>query len=184
MNFADWFTELKSNPLWWMRMQEMYCRKNLDTVANETYTFLLGQETRFKAMNFVDFRSCFFNFAKNAKDEVVRPQLQQIEVKEDKDWIPVTGEERAKRLKEWEAIVKGSAMVSSVPRTSYKELAEEGGILPPKPAPYPCTSKEEAYIRDRRFEYIKYAYEPRTGEKRPDVLTEEEFNKQFDSENL
>jgi len=50
--------------------------------------------------------------------------------------------------------------------------------------PYPVTTLEQAYIDDRHFEYIKYAYEPRTGEKRPDVMSEEDFNIQFDCEHL
>lgn len=99
-------------------------------------------------------------------------------------WIPVTGEERAKRLKEWEATVKGSTMVNALPKPSYKQLAEEGGVLPPKPAPYPCTSKEEAYIRDRHFEYIKANFEARTGVKLPTWINEDDWNILYDNENL
>ena len=89
----------------------------------------------------------------------------------EKDWLKV-----------WKEAIDANPAKAVIPITD-KEINTEGKDKP-KAIPYPCTSKEEAYIRDRHFEYIKYAYEPRTGEKRPDVLSEEDFNMQFDSENL
>jgi len=75
-------------------------------------------------------------------------------------------------------------MVNTMPRPSYKELAEEGGVLPPKPAPYPITSPEEAYVRDRHFEWIKNNFEARTGQKLPSWISEEDWNIIYDDQHL
>ena len=118
------------------------------------------------------------------KIDWTKKALEKVEAEKKEEWVPVTGEERTKRLKEWESIVKGSTMANALPKPSYKQLAEEGGVLPPKPAPYPCTSKEEAYIKDRHFEYVKQNYEPRTGNKLPGWISEDEFNIQYDNNML
>jgi hypothetical protein len=186
ISFDDWFADLTSNHVWYEPARLHHKPETFRSIANKVYMEYVALEN-FPPIQVA--RTYVFNKISKINPDLpkvdwTKKALEKLEVEKKEEWVPVTGEERAKRLKEWEAIVKGSTMLSSVPKPSYKELAEEGGLLPPKPAPYPCTSLEEAYIRDRHFEYIKYAYEPRTGQKREGVMTEEEFNQQYNNFNL
>ena len=156
MEFNKWFTELKNNPLWWMRMQEMYSKKNLNQIANETYTFLLGQDARFKACDWVDFRRCFFNFAKNSKEEIVRPQLQQSEEKKEEPVIEISEDEIKQRLQEWQDSLKNVQMVSGIPRLSAKQIIEEGDWRSVSTV-RPRSDVEKAMIMEEHIEKVNAA---------------------------
>jgi hypothetical protein len=102
------------------------------------------------------------------KDDEKKP----IESPEGKDWLKVWKDE----------IDKLPSRI--VPSLTQDEINKEGKEKTPKPAPYPCTSKEEAYIRDRHFEYIKANFEARTGHKLPTWINENDWNILYDNENL
>ena len=97
---------------------------------------------------------------------------------------PQSWEKRAEYLNKVQEIIKGSTMMTAVPReTRTQQAAEaEGQWMPKKPAPYPMTTAQEAYVRQRHVEYIKRNYEPRTGAKLPEWTDEEIFNIQYDHE--
>lgn len=97
-------------------------------------------------------------------------------------WIPVTGEERQRRLAEYKALIDSLPMINAFPRVTESEKA--GQVLPPKPAPWPVTSPEEAYVRDRHFEWIKNNFEARTGQKLPSWIDEESWNIIYDENHL
>ena len=183
-DFHKWFEELKSNSLWWMRMNEMYGRKNLDRVAGDVHLYLLASINRLKANDFQDFRRLFQSFAQKAEDAPVKPQLQQVEEKKTGDWKPASPEHVDKCANQILEMIKNSPMINGMPRVGYKQSIEEGGWLPKKEAPYPQTSAEEAYVRQRHLEYVKRNYEPRTGQPLPDWIPEHEFNLLYDNEML
>lgn len=184
MTFEQWYSKLIENHVWAGPAQMHHRPETFKSLCNKVYMdYLAGNGV--KSME--DCRRHVYNLVcktpgDNKKVEWWKPKEESKEVKE--EWVPVTGEERAKRLKEWEAIVKGSTMLSSVPKPSYKELAEEGGVLPPKPAPYPTTTMAELYIKKRHIEYIKENYEPRTGKPLPGWIEENEWNVIYDEVNL
>jgi len=185
-SFDSFYTELISNYVWYEPAKLHHKEETFRKVANQVYMQYVAaevfppiQESRkhvFNKLSLIPPDALKVDWTKKA--------LEKLESDKPKEEPPLTGEARAQRLKEWEAIVKGSTMLNSMPKPSYKELAEEGGVLPPKPAPYPCTSKEEAYIRDRHFEYIKANFEARTGHKLPTWINEDDWNILYDNENL
>lgn len=188
MSFEDFFKELCSNYVWFQPASMHHKPETFRDVAKKVFIEYSADEHKpFPPIQVA--RVYVFNkLGKIPPDKVkinwVQKEVEKLEAQKKQDWVPVTGEERAKRLKEWESVVKGSTMVNALPKPSYKQLAEEGGVLPPKPAPYPCTSKEEAYIRDRHFEYIKANFEARTGVKLPTWINEEDWNILYDNENI
>lgn len=185
--FEDWFKELCSNYVWFQPASMHHKPETFRAVANKVYMQYVAAEV-FPPIQ--EARKHVYNKlvkeypGDKVKIDWVKAALEKGVIQKEDVKPPLTGEERMKKLKEWDAIVKGSTMLNSMPKPSYKELAEEGGVLPPKPAPYPCTSKEEAYIRDRHFEYIKANFEARTGNKLPSWISEEDWNIQYDNENL
>ena len=187
-NFDDWFKDLISDSRWFELLRH-YREETIRKAAQNVFAQLVADNT-VDVRPMPENRKHVYNICIKGGngDKVVKPwHVQEAEKKEEKkaeEWIPLTGEQRAQKLKEWEAIVKGSTMLNSMPKPSYKQLAEEGGVLPPKPAPYPITTPEEAYVRDRHFEWIKTCFEPRTGEKNINYVPEEDFNIWYDCEKL
>lgn len=126
-DFNKWFDELKSNSLWWMRMNELYGKKNLSRVAGDVHLYLLASINRLKANDFQDFRRLFQSFAQKAEDAPVRPQLQQVEDNKPMVSDPVVeGEARDQWIAIWKESVEKCQMISSVPRLSAKQIIEEG----------------------------------------------------------
>jgi hypothetical protein len=188
-NFDSFYTELISDQRWF-ELLRMYRAETIRKAAQNVFAQLVADNT-VDVRPMPENRKHVYNICiKGGSGDKPLPkpfQVVQAEAKqkeEEKEWIPLTGEQRAQKLKEWEAIVKGSTMLNSMPKHSYKTLAEEGGVLPPKPAPYPITTPEEAYVRDRHFEWIKTCFEPRTGEKNLNYVSEEDYNIWYDCEYL
>lgn len=186
MNFEDFFKSLTSDEIWHEFAGKNHKPETFRKVAEQVFTLGLSDRDAFGITPIREHRNHVVNkLGKIKPDKVSTPWHVQAAINianavKDDDWKAVSPEERAKRLKEWEDMVKGSTILNSMPKPSYKQLAEEGGVLPPKPAPYPITSPEEAYIKDRHLAYIEYAYEPRSGEKMPGVMSEELFNVEYD----
>lgn len=138
-SFESFFAELTSDEIWYDGIQVKYTNKDLRSIAQDCYLDLLAQPNRWKAQDYSDFRRCYQKWVMNAKPMAVKPQLQQVEVKENKpdpNYKILEGEERTKRIKEWEAAVLAVDNNFRVPQVSKKEAAEEGDWLPKKQAPY------------------------------------------------
>lgn len=166
LSFEEFWNKLVEHDIWYDQMKMRFFRKNLKQVANDCFIFLLASEQRWATQDYQDFRRCYQSFLAKAPDEVVRPQLQQEEVKSDKVQAPpLTGEARMNWIKEWEKVVKESTMVNGVTKLTHKQIADEGDWLPKKPAPYPKTN--EFAIQQRVFHaaYIESNYDPQTGNK-------------------
>jgi len=111
------------------------------------------------------------------KYTVVEDHLMKEKEQFKKEYTPEQG-------KDWFKVWKDS--IDSLPNKKVFPLTDEEikkeGQEKPKATPHPMTSIEEAYVRDRHFEYIKRNYEPRTGEKLPSWIPEDEFNIQYDND--
>jgi hypothetical protein len=184
-NFDQWYADLISDQLWY-ELLRAYKDETIRKASEKVYAQLVADKT-------VDLRPVSENrkhvYNIVCKQPGDKPKgkswseialEKQVQKSEDEEWKPVSEEERDEWLKKWKLEIDNLQTVNAVPRIGYKQSIEEGGWLPPKQAPYPCTTTEEAYIRDRHFEYVRRYYEPRTGEKLPDWIPEEEFNKLYD----
>jgi hypothetical protein len=185
ISFEDWLKDLISNYVWAEPAQMHYKPETFRATANKVYMQYVAAEV-FPPIQEAR-RHVYNKLALIPGDKVkvdwVKEGLKKIESEKKQDWQPVSEEEREQWLKKWRESLNGLQTVSAVPRISYKEIAEQGGVLPPKDKPYPITTPEEAYVRDRRFEWIKNSFEPRTGQRLPESLDEQEFNMQYDLEN-
>jgi hypothetical protein len=192
VNFESFYQSLTSDQQWF-ELLRAYKDETIRKAVEKVYAALVAEKTvDIRPMS--ENRKHVYNIlcSKPGDKPAGKPwhvvEAEKIEAKEkeiqEKEWVPLTGEARAKKLQEWLDKVKAVEMQSAVPRVSHKEAIEEGGWIPKKDAPYPVTSKEEAYAKDRHLAYIIYAFEPRTAEKRPGVVSEEEFNISYDIEFL
>lgn len=187
-SFEDWYSLLISDTLWY-ELLRAYKPDTIKKAGEKVFAGLVADGT-VEARPMSENRKHVYNIVtknpgdKPAGKEWYLQEMAKVSSTEENNWKPVSPEERARRLAEWEAIVKGSTMANSMPKPSYKQLAEEGGVLPPKPAPYPVTKPEEAYVRDRHFEWIKNNFEARTGQKLPNWICEEDWNIVYDEKHL
>lgn len=185
ITFENWYSELTSDTFWFDQASMRHKPETFRECARKVYMQCVANQD-FKPMTDCR-RHVYAIVCKVNPDATSKTWFQQKEKEEQeakKDWKPVSAEDREKWLKKWKEEISKMQMVSAVPRVSYTDmvkLAEEGGVLPPKPAPYPTTTKEEAYVKDRHIAYVKFCYEPRTGEKLPNWLPEDEFNYQYDN---
>jgi 2,4-dienoyl-CoA reductase-like NADH-dependent reductase (Old Yellow Enzyme family) len=174
-SFEQFWDKLVDDERWYDFTKMRFNRKNLKECAKDCYAFLLATPSRWNAQDYQDFRKCFLNFLKNAKDAPVGPTLQQVEVKVEQkpQEPPLTGAERLARIKEWEALVKKTEPVKAVGQLTHKQIAEEGGWDPKRPDPYPKTNESEIRKKAIHQEYIRSNYDPRTGDKLPGWTEEE-----------
>lgn len=181
-SFPEWFKELCSDVRWFEYTSMNHKGKNFKKAAEFVYAQLLA-DSRLQMREMSENRKHVYNKLGSMPFDFVAPSLQQEEKKEDKEWVPVSWEKRAEYLNKVQEIIKGSTMANAAPRMSYKEIADSGDVLPPKPKPYPQTSPEEFYVRKRHLEYIKANYEPRSGHPLPSWVPESEWNITYDNEN-
>jgi hypothetical protein len=176
VDFEDFWTKLTEDDLWWDQIKVKYGRKDLRGIGNDCYIDLLAQSNRWKAQDYADFRKCYQKWLMYAKDAPVAPQLQQQVKEEPKEEVEiVTGQEREEWIKKWMDKVKEAPILKPVQQLSYKEIADEGDWLPKKPAPYPSTSESEVQKRLLHLQYIKENYDPRTQDRLPNWMSEEDW---------
>ena len=185
ISFPDWFKELCSNYVWYEPAIQHHEPATFKAAANKVYmqyvaseVFPPVQEARKHVYNVL----CKITPDKKIGKDWVTKALEKHEEDNKEEWIPLTGEERQKRLAEFKAIIDSMPMVNNFPRVT--EVEKAGQVLPPKPEPYPVTTPEEAYVRDRHFEWIKNNFEARTGQKLPSWICEEDWNVIYDDQHL
>jgi hypothetical protein len=189
-SFSDWFDELcNGNQIWAESVSMHHKPKTFEDCAKRVYDqYLAADPTPFPPMQVArgyvgnvvakvqPDKTYSKEWSKKAKEE-----MEKAEAAKQPEWKPAAPEKVDQYVAEIQKIIASSPMMNSTPRIGHKQTIEEGGWLPPKPAPYPTTSIEEAYIRARHLAYIKANYEPRTGAKLPEWISEDEFNIQFDN---
>jgi hypothetical protein len=184
-NFEEWFKELCSNYVWYEPAIQHHEPETFRQAANKVYMQYVAseifppiQEARKHVYNVL----CKITPDKKIGKDWVTKALEKHEQEKQEEWIPVTGEERQRRLAELRALIDSMPMINNFPRVT--EVEKAGQVLPPKAEPYPITTPEEAYVRDRHFEWIKTCFEPRTGEKNLNYVPEDDFNIWYDVEYL
>lgn len=179
--FEIWFDELVSNHVWAGPAMMQHTEKEFKDLAHKVYMDYTASNG---IKSIEDSRRHVYNLvvktpSNKKKIDWAAKALEKMTPKE--EWKPASPEHVDKCVAEFDEMMKNSSMVNAFPRVGYKQSVEEGGWLPKKPAPYPVTSLDEAYVRQRHFEYVKANYEPRTGEKLPTWIPEYEFNLLFDN---
>lgn len=186
MNFETWFKELTSDEIWFQQAGMNHKPETFEATARQIWVNGLAEGDSWKLIPMKEHRRHLFNkLSKLPPDRVKKKWWVKEEDKEDvKPAAPPVPRGSAKYMEYTNQIlaeIAKSKTVNYYPGKSYSELAEEGGVRRPKDKPYPMTSPAEAYVRQRHLEYVKQNYEPRTGEKMPGWISEEEFNLQYDN---
>lgn len=175
-NFEEFYAKLIDHEIWYDQMKMRFYRKDLKDVANQCFIFLLASEQRWAAQDYQDFRKCYQSFLSKAPDKIVKPQLQQDEVKEQTTNEPILeGEARDKAIAKWLEAVKSQKMINPIPKLSRKQIAEEGDWIPKKQAPHPSSSVGELKKYFIHQLYIKHNYDLRTADKLPQWIEENKW---------
>lgn len=185
MKFEHWFNELISDERWHEFAGKNHKPETFQKVAEQVYTLGISDSHNFEIVPLREHRNHVVNklnkiLPDKPKVDWIAKALKKKEEESQVDWKPASPEHVDKCVAEFDAMMKSSSMLNAFPRIGYKQAVEEGGWLPKKDAPYPITSPDEAYIKMRHLEYVKQNYEPRTGAKLPQWVSEDEFNYQFD----
>lgn len=174
MDFTKFYETLTSEEVWFESCKMTYRNKDYKQVARECYTWLLSQPNRWKLQDYSNFRVAYQRFLFNAPEKVdlvVRNVAEPVVIHPQ----ALTGEERERRLKEWQDTINKTPIDKPIPKMSYAELAEIGGVRRPKDKPYPSTTEEELKAKELHREYILYCYEPMTGLPNEKWIEEKEF---------
>lgn len=181
MNFETWFASLISDQRW-VELLRHYRDDTIKKAGEKVFAQCVADnivEVRPMSEN----RKHVYNIlCKNPGD---KPKPQPFQVQEEKkkeqelaeEWIPADPAHVDKCVKEFFDMLKDSPMVSYRPP---KEKIFFNGKPLEKMPPHPITSPQEAYEKDRHFEYIKANYHPLTREKLPGWLAENEYNRLYD----
>jgi hypothetical protein len=129
ITFEDFWNKLVEDDLWWDRMKVSYARKDWRKAGEQTYDYLLTEKARWEAQDYSDFRRIWMKKIVWLPYIQVKPQLQQEETKPistDPKLKPLEGEERKRRIKEWEAVVLSTVNNFNMPKVTKKQAEIEG----------------------------------------------------------
>ena len=149
LTFEEFYKQLVSDDIWHAQICFMHHKKNLKGVAQECYTWLLAQPNRMAANDFQDFRRAYQSFLKNAKNEHVPVQLQQVEEPKKEEHEPLTGEARDKWIEKYMAVIQSAPILKPQAPMSVKERMNNDW------RPLPDTVKEPSEI-EKRSSYLEH----------------------------
>lgn len=187
-SFETWYAELISNHIWFEPASLHHKPETFEKAARKVYMEYVADEI------FPPIQSARKHVANvlgkinpdkpKAKPWYEQALEKQVKEAEEKEWVPVSEDERARRLKEFKALIDSMPLLNNFPRLTPKEKEENGEWIAAKANPYPVTSKEEYYVKLRHIEYIKANYEPKTGHKQPSWIEEDLWNVVYDEKHL
>lgn len=183
VSFEKWLELLKSDEIWLGYASMHHKPETFEKCARKVYMQYIADGV---IKPITEARKHVYNIlapipGDKVKVDWINKSLEKQKVEEKANEAPpVSWEKRAEYLQKIQDILKGSQMMSSVPRVGPKEAAEQGDWLPPKGEPYPTTSAKELYIRQRHLAYISYAYDARTAQPLDTWIEEKTFNHLYD----
>lgn len=189
MNFETWFASLISDTLWY-ELLRAYKPDTIKKAGEKVFAGLVADGT-VEARPMSENRKHVYNILIKNPGDKPKPQpfqVQEVEnkeaEKEAKEILTYTKEHADKCAAEALEIIRNSKTLNYFPKVSHKQAVEEGDWIPKKDKPWPVTTPEEAYVRDRHFEWIKNNFEARTGQKLPSWVSEESWNIIYDENHL
>ena len=188
-SFNDWFDELTNgNQIWAEQISMHHKPKTFEDCARKVYNQYLASEV-FPPMQVA--RGYVGNVIAKvqpdktySKDWVTKALQKHEEEKKAQQTETYTKEHADKCAAEALEIIRNSKTLNYFPKVTHKQAVEEGDWIPKKDAPWPVTTPEEAYVRDRHFEWIKNNFEAKTGYKLPSWISEEDWNVIYDDQHL
>lgn len=129
-SFDSFFTDLTSDQRHYELCQMHYRDETIKAAAWKIYALLLADETlQLRPMS--QNRQHLYNLlCKNPPDKKkvdwTAKALEKLETEKKEEWVPLTGEARQAKLKEWMEAIEKVEMVSAVPKLTVKEIIEQG----------------------------------------------------------
>ena len=186
ISFDAWYADLISNEIWSNPAMMHHKPETFKACANKVYMQYVASEV-FPQMT--EARKHVYNVVcktpgDKAKVDWVAKAIQKKEEENKEEWIPITGEERQRRLAEFKAIIDSMPMLNAFDKNISEKEKEEQGKDRPSKTVYPITTPEEYYVRVRHFEWVKNNFEARTGHKLPSWISEDDWNIIYDDKHL
>lgn len=138
MIFEKFFETLTSDQQWFENVSSRHKPETFKNVCRLVWTLALSDAEQMKVTPIADHRRhVVYKLSKILPDRDNSKQWFQLEeekkeAEEKKEWVPLTGEARAKKLAEVKAIFDSLKMINSVPRLTAKEIIESGAVRIPK----------------------------------------------------
>lgn len=152
MTFEKFFCELISDEIWHEFASKNHRPETFKKVAEQVYTLGLADREAFAIIPIREHRTHLTNKLAKIQPDKVKVNWWEIEQKkkeaEEKkeEWVPLTGEERQKRLAEFKAMIDSINVNFVAPKMSHKEMAHLGGWDKPKPEDYKPTAYDKISI--------------------------------------
>lgn len=128
--FDDWFDELcNGNQIWTEQISMHHQPKTFKECARKVYNKYLADEifpSMQVARGFVGNVVAKVQPDKSYSKDWSTKALEKLEVEKKEAWVPLTGEARQAKLKEWMEAVSKVEMVSAMPKLTAKQIIEQG----------------------------------------------------------
>lgn len=170
VNFTDWFIHLVEDERFYENASRNHRKETVEETARKVYEVETLKPEEFKVKDISEHRRhVLYKLYKVPTDKVKKPwheiKLQEEEEKRKKqepEWIPLTGEERQKRLQEFLEVVQSAPPMKRIAPISHQEIMMNGEVDKPKPPPYPSTKESEVIAHALHLEYLRQNYDPYT----------------------
>ena len=149
-DFDQWYALITSDTIWHERASMNHKPETFRKVAEQVYTLGISDSQTFSVTPVKEHRNHVYNKLckiqpdKVKKDWVAEAQKQQ-KVEQAETWVPLTGEERAKRLQEFKDMVDATPVIKPIRPVSVKEIIENSDWRP-KPPDIKEPTEEEKMI--------------------------------------
>lgn len=187
-SFEDFYTSLTSDEQWFALLR-MYHEETIRRAATKVWAVLVADkienirpmnENRKHVYNTV-IKDCPVGDKPRGK-EWFQVEQEKKEAEEKKEWVPLTGEARQAKLKEWMEAITKVEMISAVPKMTVKEMIEQGDWRAATPI-VPRSEVEKHIVVESHIEKVNNARRKLFLSAFPDATEEEitEYLKKFTS---
>ena len=177
-DFNAFYTKLKENDIWFDQLPLTYRNRDYTGIARQLFVWMLGQKKSFD--NWEQIRGWYQKFLWQAGEIDQTPKYEKLVPVNVDNAIPKDDPRYMEYTNKWLEIIKNTPKWQKpVPVLNADEEGAER--LKPHGILYTSTSPEEAKAKERHLAYVKYCYDPISGEPNSNHMPEDEFNIQYNN---
>jgi len=133
--FDSWYIELIEDDIWFENASRHHRKETFEKVANQVYVLGISDSQAFSVVPMREHRNHVYNkICKLPSDKVKKDWVAEAVKKQEAEKEPtapiLTGEERAKRIKELLEVVQSAPAFRPIAPVSHKEILENGDWRP------------------------------------------------------
>lgn len=188
-NFADWYIELVEDERFYENASRNHKKETVEETARKVYEVETIKPEEFAVKDIAEHRRhVLYKLYKVPADKVKKTwneiALEEKEKKRkatDPEWIPLTGEERQKRLQEYLEVIQAAPMMKPVTPLTAREKLENQGWRPKPEAIKEPTEEEKRKALENHLKLVQQARVKLFREKYPNGTPQElqKYLKQF-----